>query len=57
MKLIEGVDYILEGKCMVLTAEFLLKRGYCCNYRCQNCPYKKEFQTLDKIVNNSNKIA
>ena len=23
-----------------LSREFLLKRGYCCNNKCQNCPYK-----------------
>jgi hypothetical protein len=25
-----------------LSREFLLKRGYCCNSGCTNCPYKKE---------------
>jgi HAD superfamily hydrolase (TIGR01484 family) len=25
---------------MVFTKRFLLKRGYCCNYRCKHCPYK-----------------
>ena len=24
-----------------LSKEFLLKRGYCCNNTCSNCPYKK----------------
>jgi hypothetical protein len=24
-----------------LSREFLLKRGYCCNNGCKNCPYKK----------------
>ena len=23
-----------------LSREFLLKRGYCCNNNCKNCPYK-----------------
>ena len=39
MKLLEGEDYTLENGRMVLTKEFLLKRGYCCNSRCRNCPY------------------
>ncbi|MCJ8346237.1 DUF5522 domain-containing protein [bacterium] len=24
-----------------LSKEFLLKRGYCCDNKCKNCPYKK----------------
>jgi len=39
MKLVEGVDYVLEDSKIVFTREFLLKRGYCCNSRCRNCPY------------------
>ena len=41
-KLIEGVDYYFENGLMVLTANFLLKRGYCCKSGCRNCPYPKE---------------
>ena len=48
MKLIEGIDYIIEDDKMVFTREFLLKRGYCCNSRCRNCPYK--------VKNNSDNI-
>ena len=33
-----------------LSREFLLKRGYCCNSGCTNCPYKKE-----KVMNDSKK--
>jgi len=38
----EGVDYIIEegSGLMVLTSLFLLKRGYCCGNKCQNCPYE-----------------
>ena len=25
-----------------LSREFLLKRGYCCNNKCKNCPYRKK---------------
>lgn len=40
-KLVEGVDYVWENGLMVLTKEFLLKRGWCCGNGCKNCPYKK----------------
>lgn len=41
-KVIEGVDYYFEDGLMVLTAHFLLKRGYCCGNGCRHCPYQKE---------------
>lgn len=37
--LVEGEDFYLEGTAMVFTAQFLLKRGYCCESGCRNCPY------------------
>ena len=41
-KFTEGVDYYYEGGLMILTAHFLLKRGYCCGNGCRHCPYSKE---------------
>ena len=41
-KFTEGVDYYFENDLMVLTARFLLKRGYCCKNECRHCPYPKE---------------
>jgi hypothetical protein len=41
-KFIEGIDYYYENGLMVLTAHFLLKRGYCCGSGCRHCPYPKE---------------
>jgi hypothetical protein len=38
-RLIEGEDYYFEKGLMVLTARFLLKRGYCCENGCRHCPY------------------
>jgi hypothetical protein len=35
----EGVDYYFDKGLMVLTAHFLLKRGYCCGNGCRHCPY------------------
>jgi hypothetical protein len=40
-KFAEGVDYYFEDGLMVLTAHFLLKRGYCCGNGCRHCPYPK----------------
>jgi hypothetical protein len=40
----EGIDYYFENGLMVLTAEFLRKRGYCCGSGCRHCPYPKTSQ-------------
>jgi iron complex transport system substrate-binding protein len=34
-----GKDYYLEGDAMVFTADYLRRRGYCCDSGCRNCPY------------------
>lgn len=39
--LVEGRDYTNENGLFVLTADYLLRRGYCCNSGCRNCPYGK----------------
>ena len=41
-KLVEGIDYYMEGDRLVFTAEYHLKRGHCCNSTCRHCPYKGE---------------
>ena len=38
----EGIHYYFEDGLMVLTAQFLRERGYCCNNDCRNCPYPKD---------------
>lgn len=38
-RVIEGRDYYLENGFYVFTAEFLLRRGYCCGNGCRHCPY------------------
>ena len=38
-KLVEGIDYHIEDGLYVFTAEYLSKRGYCCNSGCRHCPY------------------
>ena len=40
-KFVEGIDYYFENGLMVLTANFLRKRGYCCHNNCRHCPYPK----------------
>ena len=35
----EGEDYYFEDGLMVLTDRYLLRRGYCCEQGCRNCPY------------------
>ena len=42
--LTEGQDFYFEKGLMVLTAEYLRRRGYCCGNICRNCPYTKEEQ-------------
>lgn len=38
-RLLEGIDYtVVDGK-WVFTRAYLLRRGYCCECGCQNCPY------------------
>lgn len=39
-KLVEGKDYFLnKDGLMVFTKEYHLKRGYCCESGCSECPY------------------
>ncbi len=36
----KNIDYVInEQGDLVFTATFLLKRGFCCQSGCQNCPY------------------
>jgi hypothetical protein len=42
-EMIEGEDfYYNEQGYMVLTAKYLLDRGYCCGNGCRHCPYEYE---------------
>jgi hypothetical protein len=40
--LVEGEDFYVENGLYVFTANFLLRRGYCCGSGCRHCPYPKE---------------
>ena len=35
----EGRDYYFENGLMVFAADYLKRRGYCCDNNCRNCPY------------------
>jgi hypothetical protein len=45
---IEGRDYYFENGLMVLTADFLSQRGYCCQNSCRHCPYQNETADLQE---------
>lgn len=38
----EGTDYYVEDGLFVFTADFLLRRGYCCESGCRHCPYTRD---------------
>src|SRR5438128_10674922 len=38
--LVEGEDYYCEGAAIVFTAQYLRRRGYCCESGCRHCPYE-----------------
>ena len=38
-ELVEGIDYYQENGFVVFTANYLLKRGFCCRSACRHCPY------------------
>jgi hypothetical protein len=40
--LVEGEDYVMEGPYMVFTTAYHLKRGYCCESGCRNCPWREK---------------
>ncbi len=37
---VEGVDFYFDEGLMVLTAHYLLSRGFCCGNNCKHCPYE-----------------
>ena len=39
--LVENEDYYMENGLMVVTARYLLRRGYCCDQGCRHCPYRE----------------
>lgn len=46
--LTEGIDFYREDGWVVYTAEYHLKRGYCCHSGCRHCPYGYDDETQQK---------
>jgi hypothetical protein len=46
--LTEGIDFYCEDGWVVYTAEYHLKRGYCCHSDCRHCPYGYQDETQQK---------
>lgn len=44
----ENVDFYYDAGLMVLTARFLLRRGYCCGNGCRHCPYDAATKELQR---------
>ena len=55
-RLVEGEDFYFENGLMVLTAKFLLERGYCCGSGCRHCPYGDEVQAAAQSKNSSRSL-
>jgi Family of unknown function (DUF5522) len=53
-QLVENEDYYLDNGLMVLTARYLLRRGYCCKQGCRHCPYGEAPQEDNKSDLDSN---
>jgi len=47
--LVENEDYYFENGLMVLTSQYLLRRGYCCEQGCRHCPYG--FSKIEPALN------
>jgi hypothetical protein len=56
-KLQPNVDYTIEGGKIILSENFLLKRGFCCNTRCRHCPYKAERPSAPIVILGLPKVA
>ena len=39
-------DFYFESGLVVFTAEYHLRRGYCCGNNCRHCPYAKRFRVV-----------
>jgi len=43
---VEGVHYYFDEGRLVMTAKYLLDRGYCCGNGCLNCPFEAEAEAV-----------
>ena len=45
---VEGEDFYREGACVVFTARYHLRRGYCCESGCRHCPYGEASKNVEE---------
>ena len=38
--LMPGEDFYMEGRALVFTEAYHLRRGYCCESGCRHCPFR-----------------
>jgi hypothetical protein len=56
-KFIEGRDFYLEKGKIIMTEEYLIKRGVCCaiDGGCRHCPYEQgDTKCVTKLKNKKN---
>jgi hypothetical protein len=41
-------DYYIENGFVVMTEQYHLRRGYCCESGCRHCPYKGETAPVEE---------
>lgn len=55
-RFVEGRDHYFENGLLVMTAEYLLRRGYCCGNGCRHCPYAGDAKVTPQSKNSSNSL-
>ncbi|HEX8476232.1 MAG TPA: DUF5522 domain-containing protein [Pyrinomonadaceae bacterium] len=46
ISLVEHEDFYREGAAIVFTAQYHLRRGYCCGNGCRHCPFSVEASSV-----------
>ncbi|MEM1186834.1 MAG: DUF5522 domain-containing protein [Planctomycetota bacterium] len=50
-------DYYVENGCVVFTAAYHRRRGYCCGNLCRHCPYEGEAKRTEPIAADNRRRA
>lgn len=52
MKIKENIDWTVDENTglLVLTKDYLYRRGYCCGSKCRNCVYEPKYQKGTKEI-------
>jgi len=48
------IDYYIEKDKIVLTEQFLIKRGKCCGGSCRHCPFTPPYVRGNKDIKDGN---